>query len=339
MVNTKWINTLRGGAALCVIFTHFIPYITKYFHVESKICQALTVGILDTGKIGVALLFIISGYLVPTSKQRRNIKEFIINRVFRLYPTYWFDILLVGLLFNFDGYGLDTILANITMLQVFIGKEDLVGLFWTMPIEILLYFFVILFEKYLWYKKGIIRLLALSTTGTIALSLIRKFIWSSAPVAIGLLLSIALIGQIARLYIDNKTELKILIKGVLIFIVCLFISCILAYQSDNGHQESWYRYFLSYTCAITAFIFFMMTKKNFSLLNYIATISYPLYLLQEIAFRVAFDKIGPHNIRLVPFSIATISALFLISWILHKYLEEPLIKVGKIIESKLHTTA
>lgn len=137
--NDNWLSTCRGIAAISVLLAHFLPYIDSAFQLNSKLIRIITVGIIDTGKVGVALLFLIAGYLAPTSKRKRNAKQFIINRFFRLYPLYWLDIVLVGLLFSFDGYGLDTVLANLTMLQIFLRKEDLVGLFWTLPIELLLY--------------------------------------------------------------------------------------------------------------------------------------------------------------------------------------------------------
>lgn len=137
--NNNWLGTCRGIAVIGVLLTHFLPQVNDAFNLDSRFISAITVDIFDTGKIGVALLFLIAGYLTSSSKRKRNVKQFAVNRFFRLYPLYWLDIILVGLLFAFDGYGIKTVLANVTMLQVFLKQEDLVGLFWTLPIELLLY--------------------------------------------------------------------------------------------------------------------------------------------------------------------------------------------------------
>lgn len=138
-INDNWLATCRGLAVLGVMMTHFLPQINDVLNLNSRFIQVVTTGVVDIGKIGVAMFFLIAGYLTSSSKKRRNVKQFVVNRFFRLYPLYWLDIALVGIFFAFDHYGLDTILANITMLQTFLGKEDLVGLFWTLPIELLLY--------------------------------------------------------------------------------------------------------------------------------------------------------------------------------------------------------
>lgn len=221
------------------------------------------------------------------------------------------------------------------MLQVFLGREDLVGLFWTLPIELLLYIGAVVFERFMWDKKKLLLLLTVSSAGTVCLGIIRKKIWTSAPVAIGLLLSIALLGQLFRLYKDGRIQKQSLRIGIMIFEICLIITCFLAYQIDMGHQENWYRYFFSYSLAVLIFVYFMFTSMNISIFSQIAIIAYPLYLLQEIAFRVAFELIWKPVYNPVWFSVLSVSSLVVVAIMAHHLIEIPMIKLGNIIEAHM----
>lgn len=331
-VNNNWIGTCRGIAVIGVLLTHFLPQIDNAFQLESKIIRGLTVDYIDTGKMGVALLFLIAGYLTSASKMKRNVNQFVINRFFRLYPLYWVSIILVGIFFTFDGYGLDTILANVTMLQIFFRKEDLIGVFWTLPIELIFYVGGVLFEKYMWNKKGIFCLYVIASIGTMVLGVVRHYVWSAAPVAMGLLLTIGLLGQQVKLYNEKIINRKYLLSSVLLFELIMTITSILAYQQDMGHQENWHRYVLSYTLAIMIFTFFLHTKKTITFFSTIAIVAYPLYLFQEIVFRIAFEKIWHDGIKPFLFVIVTLGALVIMSVAAHIFVEKPMISLSRKME-------
>lgn len=333
--NNNWLGTCRGIAVLGVLLTHFLPQVNDAFNLDSRFISAITVDYLDTGKIGVALLFLIAGYLTSTSKRKRNVKQFAVNRFFRLYPLYWFDIILVGLLFAFDGYGIKTVLANVTMLQVFLRQEDLVGLFWTLPIELLLYVGGVLLEKFMWQFKKIFTLEILCGIGTIGIAVVRRFIWAEAPVAIGLLLTIGLLGQIFRLYKNGEVYNKELLLSVGVFSVVLVASSIMAYQVDVGHQEHWWRYVLSYACAIAIFMIFMMTEKSVKIFSTLAIVAYPVYLLQEIVFRVFFGNKLYMAMPGILFIVTTLGTLTVVSVLTHLLIEKPMVLLGNRIEQKL----
>lgn len=72
-----WLSSLRGLLVLLVFLSH-------------QTILPLTRDLLFClGKIGVAGFFIMSGYLVKASIERRNLKQFALNRFLRLYPVYW----------------------------------------------------------------------------------------------------------------------------------------------------------------------------------------------------------------------------------------------------------
>ncbi len=140
------IDALRGIAALLVVWQHVaesfvqIPSIAQNGTFLADISKQI-----DFGRIGIICFFLISGYVIPSSLTGNNrlkaIKKFSIRRFFRLYPAYWVSLALIIVLYQFIHVPVEnsTILANTTMLQSFFGKNHMIGLYWTLQVELLFY--------------------------------------------------------------------------------------------------------------------------------------------------------------------------------------------------------
>src|SRR6202012_2106928 len=77
-----WLDALRGFAALFVVFDHLTYYVLQ--HVRTVVYQYF-----DPGLYGVFVFFMVSGYIVRASLERRgSVRGFWVSRVFRLYPLY-----------------------------------------------------------------------------------------------------------------------------------------------------------------------------------------------------------------------------------------------------------
>src|SRR5260370_12619806 len=77
-----WLDALRGFAALCVVFDHATTLVVTPVH--SFLYQWL-----NFGQYGVFVFFLVSGYIIPASLERKgSIRGFWISRGFRLYPLY-----------------------------------------------------------------------------------------------------------------------------------------------------------------------------------------------------------------------------------------------------------
>lgn len=187
----------------------------------------------------------------------------------------------------------------------------------------------------MWNYKKLISLEIILCAGTICLAVVRKVYWQAAPVAIGLLLSIGLVGQVFRLLNEKLINYKHLCFVIAVFAISLFIICILAYQIDMGHHENWHRYVLSYAIAICLFFIFFKAKKNIWIFSYIAILAYPLYLYQEIIFRFAFANIQVNSKNAVIFIVGVLVLLFTVSFFVHIGIEKPMINLGNKIENKL----
>ncbi|SNY32690.1 acyltransferase family protein [Paractinoplanes atraurantiacus] len=166
-----WLDALRGFAAATVALFHLSPFVLgreRHLQIYSY---------FDFGKYGVLLFFLVSGYVIPMSLERHgSLRKFWIGRLFRIYPTYLFAIVTVGL-FMALGFmplnktmGAETItavLGQVTMLQDFVGIGGLITPFWTLSFEMA--FYLIVAGLFVW---GLHRLSAWWAAGLAVLAIV-----------------------------------------------------------------------------------------------------------------------------------------------------------------------
>jgi peptidoglycan/LPS O-acetylase OafA/YrhL len=71
-------DALRGPAALCVVASHLLGNLFPNWPFEMQLL----------GKLGVAVFFLVSGFVIPISLTKYDTGAFLIARVLRIYPTY-----------------------------------------------------------------------------------------------------------------------------------------------------------------------------------------------------------------------------------------------------------
>lgn len=211
IMNNKFLfaHYLRGGAALCVLFSH---YTASFFISNDFISSVLNIPkaknlsfpriILDFIPVefpgflsifGVATFFLISGFLIPIpiSIEKYTVTTFLKKRFFRLYPTY-FIVCIINLFFVFLGfcifhysgkdyhYGLDKILSIFSMgLSQYV--KDTISMdpvAWTLAIEVLFYLSTLFFFRisFLFRRKEKI---SLSDVLLLSLILSVSVVWLS----------------------------------------------------------------------------------------------------------------------------------------------------------------
>lgn len=113
------------------------------------------------GFLGVNLFFLISGFVICMTAWGRTPKEFLISRVTRLFPAYWFAILATtafAVLFGGSwlryGRSFAQVTTNLTMLQDPLKVMDADGVYWTLWIELTFYLlFLAVVHLGLTYKR------------------------------------------------------------------------------------------------------------------------------------------------------------------------------------------
>jgi peptidoglycan/LPS O-acetylase OafA/YrhL len=136
-----WLDVLRGIAALAVVFDHASYYALQ--HVRGLVYQWF-----DPGNYGVFVFFLISGYIVPASLERKgSIRTFWVSRLFRLYPLY---LLAVGVAVAFyltnigsaRGEASDpagSFLSQLLMMSNVLSGQNLPNVVWSLSYEMVFY--------------------------------------------------------------------------------------------------------------------------------------------------------------------------------------------------------
>jgi peptidoglycan/LPS O-acetylase OafA/YrhL len=136
-----WLDVLRGLAALCVVFDHLSYYLLQ--HARGVIYQWF-----NLGDYGVFVFFLISGYIVPASLERKgSVRTFWVSRMFRLYPLYLLAIGLAVVLWmaHFGGLrGEDTdpetsIFSQLLMMSNVLAGTNLPSVVWSLSYEMVFY--------------------------------------------------------------------------------------------------------------------------------------------------------------------------------------------------------
>ena len=138
-----YLDGLRGIAAIAVVLQHLAERILLADPASRPILQPAFLDLFNAGRFGVALFFLISGFVIPFSfKEPRPLLRFAVSRFFRLYPAYWLSLALALLIFpplTGESYSIQRIVANITMAQAAFGQRDVIGAYWTLFIELAFY--------------------------------------------------------------------------------------------------------------------------------------------------------------------------------------------------------
>jgi len=105
------LQVLRGIAALMVVFHHGIIQLPA---VEARL------GGLTFGQLGVDVFFVISGFVIylSASKPDTEARTFLLDRLIRVVPLYWFfTLLLAGLALSLPSLFRSTVVAPDTLLK------------------------------------------------------------------------------------------------------------------------------------------------------------------------------------------------------------------------------
>ncbi|MBG0824502.1 acyltransferase [Planomonospora sp. ID91781] len=140
-----WLDALRGIAAVAVVFEHAFKFLLPEARLPVK-------AVFEPGWYGVLVFFLVSGYIVPASLERRgSVRAFWISRLLRLYPLFGVCLAGVGVLMAAGWDGLHVwwgsrpvsmTVGHLTMLQNLLHVPNLVNVLWTLSYEMAFYLLV-----------------------------------------------------------------------------------------------------------------------------------------------------------------------------------------------------
>ena len=259
------IDLLRFLAASGVILFHLnepYPYINNFYRNFCKL-----------GFLGVPIFFVISGYCIKIAENHaRSPGKFITRRLFRIFPPYWFSVVLVvviavsiKLITGTNSTPLPKDISGISA-SIFLYTTPLSDfktinwVYWTLPYEIAFYLIICLI---MFFSKKLKALLLFTFTGIALLIPFQNnnilFFCNELPTF--------MLGYSLYLII-NKTENLYL--SVILFTICLFG----IYNKHSGFEYP----IISICVCISIFINHIVPLKN-NFFSGLGDYSYSMYLI------------------------------------------------------------
>lgn len=295
---------------------------------------------LGPGVAGVALFFFISGFVIPLSASPPfDPRRFMVRRVFRIYPLFLAALALIffagrtELLPRWHDMGEASAfrwIANLTLIQEFVGARPFLGVSWTLAIEIIWYalFAVALL---VWRERAAVRLDRLVPISLVVLTLASLVIGMRIPLGRPTMIYAAVLGYQCFRHGAGQIGARQLALSVLRFCgVTLFASAVafghfhhptITLAQDIG---PW---------ALSLAIFLLVTLLpslrdaavlNAGLLPTLGTISYSIYLLHPIVINAADLYFAP-TLREVGAFFGTL----VLAALAYRVVEQPGIAAGR----------
>jgi peptidoglycan/LPS O-acetylase OafA/YrhL len=233
----EFLDALRGVAALLVVIEHIFE---QYFPAFGE----WTLTHFRLGEFGVTVFFLVSGYIIPASLERRgSLKEFWIGRFFRLFPLYWLCLAAVLLLHFLGAYrGLSGeylerwrlhTLINLSMVQDFTGAPLAMGQSWTLAYEMAFYVIVSVLFVAGWHKRpAIFAAVGLGISMVIGNPLAPRPLADMSP-ARWLLLAVLIAVMVGVTVLLTRS------RPQKVTLVCVVIAAVLATGLFNRPEAAW----------------------------------------------------------------------------------------------------
>jgi len=317
------LDSLRGIAALMVMLSHYTWAYDYHFNLINEHNFHF-----ENGGFGVDIFFIISGFVIfMTLEKITTIREFIISRFSRLYPTYWFSIILTLLVITvfpvptLGDYTLKQIILNFTMVHGYLKTDHIDQVYWSLGVEMIFYTlmgFIFYFRK-------------------IEIIEIISYIWLTICLLL-LLFNISfekyfnqiLIVKFAPLFISGIMFFKIKTSKTTsnTYIILIYSFFLLVFKEFYKHDITNVDLQIVILLIITYIVFFIFSIYKIKILNnkillFFGTISYPMYLLHNvIGYSIIYRVRGFYNNQFFYVSVTAIITITL-AYLVTKYIEKP----------------
>ncbi len=323
------IDILRGIASIMVALFHFneVRDDRSYYEIFIKY-----------GALGVPMFFVISGYCIfNAANSTKNIGDFYLKRIFRIYPVYWFSLLLVLFVALFQKVvsgnnsvgvlpkSFGTIINSVLILyEPLTTVKPINWVYWTLTYELFyylsfsIYFLLNGLKKYLWVVFLLVLSLFYLPLENIGILFFLKFIGSFG------------LGIGVRMLEKNKKDWLALII-VFLSVASLIINCTNLFKSISNNE--WLFPTLS---IVTGLVILEFSKyvNGPSILTKLGEVSYSLYLIHVplgvYVINRYFIHFAENNIytRFL-FDIFNLFVCLFVSYTVYQFIEIRFITLGK----------
>ena len=160
----RHIDSLRAVAAGTVMWTHFAESLQPVSAAGPAFLSFLVTlpPFMNLGRVGVVIFFAISGFVICRSfggPREGGTRRFLIRRFCRLYPAFWASMLGAVVVWWLQHKGLTwpLVLSTVTMIPNLLGQPFMLGVYWTLEIELVFYALCLALYRLGWLdRRGVL---------------------------------------------------------------------------------------------------------------------------------------------------------------------------------------
>ncbi|MFF4739082.1 acyltransferase family protein [Streptomyces sp. NPDC001262] len=336
------LDGLRLVAALMVVFCHYTASNDAWGKPAKTLFPELH-RVTQYTWVGVEVFFLISGFVICMSSWGKKLGDFVVSRVTRLYPAYWFALILTVTVITLfpevrQVRSWTDVLVNFTMLQEGFRVHSVDGVYWTLFVEMKFYLlFAIVVWRGVTYRQCVL-FCGLWTVASMIMQVAPSDfldMWTEPS------FTPYFVGGIA-LYLVHRFGPNLLLGGIVLFSFVLAELQVsrrvlrLQYDTTNVHHTipAWPAQL------VVAGAFLFMTLLALGVFNRIqwrwltvaGAMTYPLYLLHQ-AIGLAVLHHLRNRVPALPLVLGVVAAMLLLSWLVHRFVERPVSKwLGKAMK-------
>lgn len=354
-------NDLRGLAAFAVLTSHYLGAFWQRRDIVPVYANAdllppdqyptpPTIAALDMtpyfdmGAFGVALFFLISGFVIPFSLQKYGWRGFLIGRVLRIYPVYiaGFTVTLLAITLSswyFNRpfpHSAHEMLVHVPGVRDLLGSKSIDGLIWTLEVEVRFYLVCALMAA--WFRRGspLVFLAPLAIAlGLLALGPLLPWLTRHVPLADKAASLISMLGlfvifMFIGVAFSYRHQRRLTTRPFCALVVTLGLGFTLVWYVGM-HRASFIKVG-SYGAALLVFTAAARHARHWRsvrLTRFMADISYPFYVIHGVLgyslIRIALAM----NIAAWPAILGTTGLVILIALLIHRTIEKPTHRWGQ----------
>lgn len=318
----EFLEAVRGVAASLVVLQHLLTTVYPAF-------GRWTNHHLDLGRVGVVAFFLVSGYVIPLSLAGQTPSTFAVRRFFRLFPVYWVALALYAALHPGGAtgqVGAAGLVLNVLMLHGMLGILSVLPPAWTLSIELIFYTQAAaakarrLLDASVYAGLGWLGLYLMLCAG-------QRVTGHDLPRTLPLLLFVASLGHAL-----HQRDRGGSVAWRPLFAAGAVLVPAGAYLGGNPAGD-WppFTYSVSFLVGVGLFAAWYAARRYpvGRPLLFLGAISYAVYLVHPTVMDVLYEL--PRLAGGVPFLVATVVAVPLVAWTVHRLLERPSIRLGRLL--------
>ncbi|MFJ6723577.1 acyltransferase family protein [Streptomyces sp. NPDC091281] len=331
------LDALRVVAALSVLLFHFTGVdaaTDANWGINPKALFPSIFPYTSYGSYGVQLFFIISGFVICLSAWDRSPGQFVRARFLRLFPAYWFSVVVALLVWRGlpDGErkppSYSEALTNLTMVQTPLAARHLVGAYWTLWVELTFY---LIFLVVLWKGLDYVRVSVFCWLWLLGSVLAQK---DDVPL-LGIFaqpLNTALFVSGIAMYLMYRFGPDLKLWGLLAASWLVMQSDLIQHADHVRDEQGMDRQPYVALALVTVFYLVVLAvalhkldRIRWTWLTTAGALVYPLYLLhEELGWAMIRVLFGDGHLGAWATLALTTSVLIVLAYLVHRFVERPL---------------